>query len=291
LTKPASVPYLNLFCDPRIFQCNSGNTLDYVGGTRTFDEKMWVNEKGMKFDGPLFDLPGGQVKAAIGASYTGINFHFVRYDNSGAPNLAAAVASVDAQPYDVWASFVQLNVPIFGDNNAIPFFRRLEFEVSWRHDQYGGTLNGGTSNPKVGMTWMLSEDAGLSLKGSWGTSFRFANAGEYSPIASTVIGSFNLPTALQKANTTSYTVNCAGGVPTADSGAAKVFAELGPSSCGSTTVSVLVLAAHPPASCGPRLPPPFNLAPEVSTNWSGGFDLVADEVPAGPRSAGNLLPD
>ena len=30
-TKPGFVPYLNLFCDPYAFQCNSPNTLDYIG--------------------------------------------------------------------------------------------------------------------------------------------------------------------------------------------------------------------------------------------------------------------
>src|SRR5882724_1737386 len=63
-------------------------------------------------------------------------------------------------------------------------FRKLDLEASWRHDEYRGTLDGGTSNPKVGFTWLWSEDAGFSVKGSWGTSFRFANAGEYSVIAS-----------------------------------------------------------------------------------------------------------
>ena len=32
--KPASIPYLNLFCDPDAFQCNSPATLDYISGKR-----------------------------------------------------------------------------------------------------------------------------------------------------------------------------------------------------------------------------------------------------------------
>ena len=31
---------------------------------------MHVKERGIKADGPLFDLPGGTVKMAIGANYT-----------------------------------------------------------------------------------------------------------------------------------------------------------------------------------------------------------------------------
>src|SRR5580765_6122474 len=119
----------------------------YVGGFRSLDEKMWTNEKGVKFDGPLFDLPGGTVKAAIGATYTSVAFNFVTMDNTGGPNLTMPIL-VDSEPYQVWATFAQLNIPVFGESNAIPFFRKLDLELSWRHDQYTGTLAGGTSNPK-----------------------------------------------------------------------------------------------------------------------------------------------
>ena len=47
----------------RQFQCNSRTTLDYITGIRSFNEKYWINEKGVKADGPLFALPGGDVKA------------------------------------------------------------------------------------------------------------------------------------------------------------------------------------------------------------------------------------
>ena len=45
-------------------------------GIRKFDEKFWINEKGAKFDGPLFDLPAGQAKAAVGFTYTTANWNF-----------------------------------------------------------------------------------------------------------------------------------------------------------------------------------------------------------------------
>src|SRR5207237_5834733 len=30
-THPATLPYLNLFCDPRAFQCNSPSTIAFIG--------------------------------------------------------------------------------------------------------------------------------------------------------------------------------------------------------------------------------------------------------------------
>jgi len=98
--------------------------------------------------------------------------------------------------------------------------RRLDLEASWRHDQYHGTLAGGTSNPKVGFTWQLSEDLGATIRGGWGTSFRFANAGEYSVVASDALADFNLPSSTSPIN-----VSCgSSGTPTAGSLAAKLFA-------------------------------------------------------------------
>jgi hypothetical protein len=114
--------------------------------------------------------------------------------------------------------FAQLNIPVF-ETPTIPLFGKLE--ASWRHDQYHGTLNGATSNPKIGFTWELSEDIGATIRGSWGTSFRFANAGEYSTVASANVGDFGLPAS----NAAVITIQCdAAGNPVAGSAAATVFA-------------------------------------------------------------------
>ena len=71
--------------------------------------------------------------------------------------------------------------------------RKLDLEASWRHDQYNspnGALKGGTSNPKLAFTWLVDELVGATIRGSWGTSFRFANAGEYSVVLSDSITDF-----------------------------------------------------------------------------------------------------
>ena len=187
-TKPATVPYLNLLCDPQQFACNSRTTLDYVSAIRSFDEKYWVNEKGVTFDGPLFDVPAGQVKAAVGANYTSYRFFFKALDTTSSTSLIVPLL-VEAQAKQVWAVFTQVNVPIFGDANAIPFFRKLELEGSWRHDQYSDV--GGTSNPKVAFNWTPIDD--LTIRGSWGTSFRAPSFAEQSKQVKTVISAQNTP--------------------------------------------------------------------------------------------------
>src|SRR5262249_30556770 len=117
-TKPAALPYLNLFCDPTAFQCNSGTTLSYLNGARDNLERWWINEKGAKADGPLFDLPGGTVKMAVGVDITNHRFSYLNLDNTGSTNLTVAPVT-DALHQGVWAVFTQLNVPVFSDMNAI----------------------------------------------------------------------------------------------------------------------------------------------------------------------------
>ena len=56
-----------------------------------------------------------------------------------------------------------------------------------------GALKGGTSNPKLAFTWLLDELTGATIRGTWGTSFRFANAGEYSVVLSDQNVATNLP--------------------------------------------------------------------------------------------------
>jgi outer membrane receptor protein involved in Fe transport len=217
-TKPASVPYLNLFCDPNTFQCNSATTLNYVSGIRQNIERWLVNEKSVKADGPLFDLPGGTVKAAIGADLVSNHFFYFNNDNTSASNLTVNPLS-DALHQNVWAVFTQVNIPIFSDNNAIFGFKRFEVEASWRHDQYDTV--GGTSNPKVSFNWAPIDD--FTIKGSWGTSFRAPGFSETSFIAKSVIQGRNLGTALQSG--TGDVKSCAkvgDPLPAATSGAGKL---------------------------------------------------------------------
>ncbi len=88
--------------------------------------------------------------------------------------------------------------------------RKLDIEGSFRHDAYHGTLAGSTSNPKVAFTWLVDEMVGATIRGSWGTSFRFANAGEYSTIASDPAGAEGLPgdAAVARINCTSGVADC-----------------------------------------------------------------------------------
>jgi iron complex outermembrane receptor protein len=272
-TKPGTVPYLNLFCDAMQFQCNSPTALNYVGNYSSTTEAFWINEKGVKADGPLFDLPGGTVKMAIGANYTTYNF-LIQQVVENQTNPTDAFLS-DPEHRQVWAVFSQLNVPIIGDNNALPGIRKLELEGSWRHDQYSDV--GGTSNPKVAFNWEISEDLGLTVRGSWGTSFRAPSFGEFSPISNVAWNGWGLPSALFT-NNASITIACdpATGRPPPGSGAEKLF-NAG-FACNSQPAGIS-LNGGGKAAVDAHFRTYFNqdqqtLKPELATNWGFGFDFA-----------------
>jgi outer membrane receptor protein involved in Fe transport len=275
-TRPASVPYLNLFCDATTTQCNSPTTLNYVTGYRRVAEQMWLDEKGAKFDGPLFDVPAGEIKAAVGATYTTVAFSFLRANNTGGSLVLPTQVASD--PYNVWATFAQINVPVIGDSNQLPLVRKLDLEASWRHDQYNGALKGGTSNPKVGFTWELSEELGANIRGSWGTSFRFANAGEYSPIVSASVQDYGLA----GSGFGQIAVQCdsAGNAPVGTTSAKEKAAgfacnaQPGGLSYGGAPHTLTRFYTDPTTGLATSREGGTNLPPESSANYSIGFELA-----------------
>ena len=282
ITKPANVPYLNLFCDPRAFQCNSPTTLAYIGATTVTGVKYHTDEYGGTFDGPLFDVPAGQVKAAVGALYD-LNWvdGYSSNNQSTAPLGNPAIAlTQDIEPFQNWAAFTQLDVPVFGDNFNLPLVRKLDLEPSWRHDSYLGNpfLTGSTNNAKMAFNWLVDDLTGTTIRGSWGTSFRFANEGEFSEVLSPVVGSYNITggtfgTAL---------VQCgSNGQPTAGSAAAALFAA--GFGCGSAPGGTAYGGAPTPLMRQYISPTTgqlttreggLSLLPEKGINYSAGFEFA-----------------
>lgn len=114
-------------------------------------------------DGPLFTLPGGQVKIAAG--FERQEFEVALGLARGAPDSELSFRNFDRKVNSVYG---ELFVPIFGSDNARPGFERLELNAAVRHDDYSDV--GSTTNPKFGINW--EPVSGLKFRGSYGTSFR-----------------------------------------------------------------------------------------------------------------------
>jgi len=279
-TKPGAVPYLNLFCDARTIQCNAPSTEAYVTGIRKFDEKFWINEKGAKFDGPLFDAPGGQVKGAVGFTYTSTNFNFRTIDSTGQPTLLVPISN-DTITRQVWAGFVQVNAPIIGENNRLPGIEKLNLEASWRHDQYSDF--GGTSNPKVALDWTIIE--WFTARFAWGTNFRAPAVGETSRLANDAIAEQNDPLGVN----TAIIVSCAPGKGSGfdrlvNPGAGLIGVAYNPGNCVGGAASTLnPVGISMNGGAGPVLAAGWRnfvntqgkkLQPEKAMNWAVGGEFA-----------------
>lgn len=115
--------------------------------------------------GPLYQLPGGAVHAAIGAEYQ-VNTAMGTQTDAPLGDLAgAATASTRLKDESV---FGELMVPIMGGDITLPGVKSFVVDLQGRYDKYNHGF-GSTTNPKISFNWGVVN--GLKLTGSWGTSF------------------------------------------------------------------------------------------------------------------------
>lgn len=137
------------------------------GHYNTIDDfRTW--SAALRADGPLFALPAGDVRLAAGAEYRREAYdYFVDNDLSTLVPNAAPYPGLPG-PRKVKSVYAELLVPIFGADNAVPGFRKLDLTLAGRIEDYNQF--GRTENPKVGLRWEPVE--GVALRASYGTSFR-----------------------------------------------------------------------------------------------------------------------
>lgn len=116
-----------------------------------------------RLNGPLFRLPGGEVKLAAG--YERQDFTVALGSARGNPTVPITFRRFGRKVDSLYA---ELYVPIFGPDNATGGFQRLELNAAVRHDKYSDV--GTTTNPKFGINWQPFQ--ALKLRASYGTSFR-----------------------------------------------------------------------------------------------------------------------
>ncbi|USQ98234.1 TonB-dependent receptor domain-containing protein [Caulobacter sp. RL271] len=131
----------------------------------------------IKFNGPLFSLPGGTVRAAFGGEYSRQHETLTNGANRGATNVFG-IDNVSDERRKVKSLFAELYVPIFGSGNALPLVQSLAVDVAARYDDYSDF--GDTTNPKIGLTWAVND--ALSFRGSAGKSFRAPTLTDKSPV-------------------------------------------------------------------------------------------------------------
>jgi iron complex outermembrane receptor protein len=143
---------------PKVISSILNYPLYFLGDQRLVD----VN---VKVDGPVWTLPGGDIKLALGVGNR--HEHYSGSDPIGIPGqFDYTDNSVDASR-QVSAVFGEAAIPLIGANNAMPGLQRLNLSLAGRFDHYSDF--GNASNPKYGIDWTPIE--GLKFRASYGTSF------------------------------------------------------------------------------------------------------------------------
>jgi outer membrane receptor protein involved in Fe transport len=140
----------------------------------------------VKLDGPLFALPGGTVRAAVGGAWRreALRSGGFLFDSG----IAARDVPGRSASREIEAAFAEVSVPVFDAEQGFGI-GRLDVAAALRHERYSDF--GTTTNPKVGATWRVS--GGLEVRASWGTSFRAPSLPEiYAPFQ---VAPTQLPTA------------------------------------------------------------------------------------------------
>ena len=126
-TKPANVPYLNLFCDPRAYTCNSPATLNYL-------QRIRRGSGVHAYQGARHQSRRPALRSAWRYGQDGhrrqlYHLQLARLSRRTRvqPTRSSTLSRI-ARNRQVWAAFTQLNIPIFSDQNALPLLRRLDFE-------------------------------------------------------------------------------------------------------------------------------------------------------------------
>jgi len=141
-------------------------TLAELLGVLNFNARVRVYEAGVKFDGPIFELPAGDVRMALGGGFLHtFSVNSTVTTGGGAPDIRTPIVTRSRVERDVESAYVEFFVPVTSPDSAIG---KLSLALAGRYDNYSDF--GNTFNPKIGVTWQPG--LGLTLRGSYGTSYR-----------------------------------------------------------------------------------------------------------------------
>ncbi len=158
-TNPATA--LNVFSsganNPATLAAISNNINIAPGKTKYSDTVI-------KGDGPLFELPGGKVRAAFGLE----NQHMTLDTGQTSGPATGPLTNPVFLGRTINSAYAEFLIPLVGSANAMPGLKKLELDIAGRIDDYSDV--GSTRNPKFGLNWSPVE--GLTIRSSYGRSFR-----------------------------------------------------------------------------------------------------------------------
>ncbi|MBY8829179.1 TonB-dependent receptor [Hephaestia mangrovi] len=132
---------------------------------------------GINAEGPLFDMPGGSARLAVGAGVRRADLHY----------LETGYADFDRGRTTTFG-YGELALPFISSRNAVPGLQQLLLNLAGRYERYG---RDGVLSPKLGLVY--TPVPGLDLKATWGRSFKAPTLfQQYSPSTLTVLNATDL---------------------------------------------------------------------------------------------------
>lgn len=148
----------------------TGLTQFLTPSNSTFDSKFETQSAQLKLDGTLLNLPGGEMRMAIGADWRSDSYE----DTNRSDDFGIVLRSTDSDQI-VRSGFMEVYVPVIGEPNAMTGARSLEVSLAGRYDDY--STFGSSFDPQYGL--MYEPLSGLRLRARYGTSYKAPNLVEY----------------------------------------------------------------------------------------------------------------
>ena len=149
--------------DEAVLFYSAGRPANYVNGSPAIDNRFRTWSLEARGSGPLFELPGGNVRVAFGGS--------LRNEKASYRTFAPINFQLDR---NIRSLFSEAYVPLVGPDNSFPFVERLEVSAAIRYDDYSD--RGRSTNPRVGVYWAPHRSVGV--RAAYSTSFRVPAASE-----------------------------------------------------------------------------------------------------------------
>lgn len=148
------------------FGANSASVIERVRGWSEQNRRLSLNSVSVEAAGPLFELPGGALRLALGAETRKERLH--GHDLSFTTNAAPTPGAPIRFGRRVDAVFVEALFPLVSDRNAVAIAHSLVVSAAIRGEHYSDV--GETWNPKLGVEWRPWSE--LTISGTWSTSFK-----------------------------------------------------------------------------------------------------------------------
>ena len=166
---PSMLPTVmpNFFNGPNMFTAQQLAYLEFTShdNNRSYERYAYAN-----ISGPLFDLPAGSVKGAIGAEYRQ-EFLSDSPDALVSEGWAANTTQPTAGGYNVGAIYGEMSIPLLANS---PVAKALILTPSVRWDHY--STFGNATTGKIGLNWTVNDD--IRFRASYSTGFRAPSTAE-----------------------------------------------------------------------------------------------------------------